>query len=74
MPSSLLRTSLKLGLAAFLTAGGGQDLGEYLGTEVFAGADLDVVEPDAVDVAGFSAYLERFEAGLAIERAATAAL
>jgi sugar (pentulose or hexulose) kinase len=47
-----------------------QDLGAYLGAEVFADAGLDVVEPDAEDVAGFSAFLERYSAGLAIERAA----
>jgi len=51
-----------------------QSLGAYLGAEVFADAALDVVEPDADDVAGFSAFLERYSAGLAIERAAVAAL
>jgi len=38
---------------------------------VFADAALDVVTPDADDVAGFAAYLERYSAGLAVERAAT---
>ena len=52
----------------------GQDLGAYLGAEVFADAALDVVEPDAEDVAGFSAFLERYSAGLAIERAAVETL
>ncbi|GAA2217163.1 FGGY-family carbohydrate kinase [Promicromonospora sukumoe] len=52
----------------------GQSLGEYLGAEVFADAALDVVEPDAADVAGFAAFLERYSAGLAVERAAVAAL
>ena len=61
-------------LAAYLTSGAEQDLGEYLRTRVFAGADLDVVEPDAADVAGFAAYLDRYQAGLAVERAATLAL
>lgn len=51
-----------------------QDLGAYLGAEVFADAELDVVEPDAEDVAGFSAFLERYSAGLAIERAAVETL
>lgn len=51
-----------------------QSLGAYLGAEVFADAALDVVEPDAGDVAGFSAYLERYSAGLAIERAAVETL
>ncbi len=61
-------------LAAYLGAAVEQDLGAYLSDRVFAGADLEVVEPDTADVAGFAAYLERFEAGLAIERAAIAAL
>ena len=61
-------------LAAYLTSGAGQDLGDYLRTQVFADAELDVVEPDAADVAGFAAYLQRYEAGLAVERAATLAL
>lgn len=51
-----------------------QSLGAYLDAEVFADAVLDVVEPDADDVAGFSAYLERYSAGLAIERAAVETL
>ena len=41
---------------------------------VFADADIDVVDPDPADVAGFSAYLDRYRAGLAVERAAAEAL
>ena len=36
--------------------------------------DLDVVDPDPADVAGFAAYLDRYRAGLAVERAAVEAL
>jgi hypothetical protein len=66
-------------LAAYRASAGGaaapeQDLGAYLAAEVFADAALDVVEPDADDVAGFAAFLERYSAGLAIERAAVGAL
>jgi len=66
-------------LAAYRASANGaavpeQSLGAYLGAEVFADAALDVVEPDAGDVAGFSAYLERYSAGLAIERAAVETL
>lgn len=61
-------------LASYLVDGGGQDLGTWLATRVFAGADLDVLDPDPDDVAGFTAYLERYRAGLAVERAAVAAL
>jgi len=60
-------------LAAYLRAHDEQSLGEYLATRVFAGARTTVVEPDPVDVAGYAAYLDRYRAGLVIERAATAA-
>ena len=60
-------------LAAYLRAHHEQPLGEYLATRVFAGAEKTVVEPDPADVAGYAAYLERYRAGLAIERAAAAA-
>ncbi|WP_127127318.1 xylulokinase [Georgenia sp. SYP-B2076] len=59
-------------LAAYLTADE-QDLGTYLRTRVFADAAVDVVEPDAADLEGFEAFLERYVAGLAIERAAVEA-
>lgn len=59
-------------LAAYLSAD--QDLGSYLNERVFADAALAVTEPDAQDLAGFSAYLDRYSAGLAIERAATEAI
>jgi sugar (pentulose or hexulose) kinase len=56
-------------LASYLAASAEQDLGAYLAT-VFADARIDVVEPDADDLRGFAAYLERYTAGLAIERTA----
>lgn len=61
-------------LAAYLREAAGQDLGTYLGARIFAGAEVDVVAPDAADVAGYAAFLGRYEAGLAAERAATEAL
>jgi len=61
-------------LAAYLSAAGQADLGTYLGTRVFANAAVDVAEPDPDDVAGFTAFLERYSAGLAVERAAAEAL
>jgi sugar (pentulose or hexulose) kinase len=61
-------------LAAYLSTAAGPDLGAYLGRQVFADAELSVSEPDPADVAGFAAYLERYSAGLAIERAATDAV
>lgn len=49
---------------------GERALAAWLDEEVFAGGTLDVVAPDADDVTGYAAYLERYTAGLAIERAA----
>jgi len=60
-------------LAAFLGADGA-DLSAYLADDVFAGAEMSVVAPDADDAAGFAAYLDRYRAGLAVEAAAVAAL
>lgn len=59
-------------LAAFL--GTGTDLPTYLDERVFDGADVVVAEPDPIDVAGYSAYLERYRAGLAVEASAVSAL
>jgi sugar (pentulose or hexulose) kinase len=61
-------------LAAYLRAHDGLTLGEYLATRVFAGAPTTVVEPDPADVAGYAVFLDRYRAGLAIERAATEAI
>ncbi|HJE52334.1 MAG TPA: ATPase [Tessaracoccus flavescens] len=60
-------------LAAFLDVEG-QSLADWLGSEVFAGAEVDTVQPDAADVEGFNQFMERYRAGLAIERAAVDAL
>jgi sugar (pentulose or hexulose) kinase len=57
-------------LAAYLDAAPEQDLGTYLADVLFAGTEVDLVEPDADDVAGYGVYLERYVAGLAAERAA----
>ena len=49
-------------------------LAEYLDEAVFADAAVHVADPDSVDVAGFAAYLDRYSAGLAVERSAITAL
>jgi sugar (pentulose or hexulose) kinase len=49
-------------------------LDEYLQQRVFATSEVATMEPLADDVAGFAAYLDRYSAGLAIERAAVSAL
>ncbi|MFT0846215.1 FGGY-family carbohydrate kinase [Actinomycetaceae bacterium L2_0104] len=57
-------------LASYLSVESGLDLGEYLNKTVFGHAQIDIAAPDPDDVAGFSAYLDRYSAGLAVERAA----
>ena len=52
----------------------GKSLSEYLTEQVFAGYSFETAEPDAADVAGFTTYLERYRAGLTVERAAIGAL
>lgn len=61
-------------LASYLAHSETASLGEYLERDVFASASLAVADPDPADVAGFTAYLDRYRAGLAIEAAATTAL
>jgi sugar (pentulose or hexulose) kinase len=61
-------------LAAYTATGAESDLSTYLAEQVFATAEFRTVEPDEADVQAFAAYLERFEAGLALERTAIATL
>ena len=61
-------------LASYLSSAGEVDLGTYLGERVFANAEFETTDPVADDVTGFSAYLERYRAGLAVEAAAVDAL
>ncbi|WCD93710.1 xylulokinase [Microbacterium sp. nov. GSS16] len=59
-------------LAAFL--GSDRPLGAHLAERVFADADVSVADPLPEDVAGYTAYLDRYRAGIAVEAAAVAAL
>ena len=59
-------------LASFV--GSDETLDAYLRDRVFVEAVFETVEPDAADVAGFATYLDRYRAGLAVERAAVDAL
>jgi sugar (pentulose or hexulose) kinase len=62
-------------LAAFLRdRADDQTLADYLATTVFDGVELVTLEPDDADAAGFDAFMERYVAGLAVERAAVEAL
>lgn len=48
----------------------GETLDDYLDKKVFAGNAGSCMEPDAEDVEGFETFIERYKAGLSIERAA----
>lgn len=60
-------------LAAYL-GHADRPLSTYLTDDVFAGAEVTTVAPDADDVAGFARYLTRYHDGLAAERAAADAI
>jgi sugar (pentulose or hexulose) kinase len=60
-------------LAAFATHPSG-DLNEFLRSSVFGGAAFETTNPDPADVTGFSTYLDRYAAGLALQRAAVDAI
>jgi len=55
---------------AAVASGADLDLDGYLRERVFAGQEFETVAPDPIDVAGFSSYLDRYAAGLAVERTA----
>jgi sugar (pentulose or hexulose) kinase len=57
-------------LAAFCASRTHGSLAEFLNTEVFADTELETVEPDPTDVAGFNAFIQRYVAALPVERAA----
>jgi sugar (pentulose or hexulose) kinase len=61
-------------LAGFATASGDRDLGTYLDEVVFRDTAFATADPDPADTTGFAAYLDRYRAGLAVERAAVEAL
>ncbi|MDR2373819.1 MAG: ATPase [Bifidobacteriaceae bacterium] len=61
-------------LARYLEAAqAGLSLADFLTQNVFSDAAAQVTAPQPEDVAGFAAFLKRYEAGLAIERAAVEA-
>jgi sugar (pentulose or hexulose) kinase len=62
-------------LAAYMLNKQGQEpLEAYLSERVFAGQQVATVAPDERDVAGFTAFMERYTKGLGIERLAVETL
>ncbi len=62
-------------LAAYLVRKkANEPLEAYLSDTVFAGGKSKTLAPDPVDVAGFTSFMERYKAGIAIEKAAVDAM
>jgi sugar (pentulose or hexulose) kinase len=77
VPVSVLATAGEGGawgsalLAAYmLRKGTDEPLEAYLASKVFAGEQSTTIPPDPRDVAGFTAFMDRYQQGLVIERAA----
>ncbi len=60
--------------AYLLNKAEGETLEDYLDNKVFAGAKTATLSADAADIAGFSAFLQRYKAALPMEQAAIASL
>ena len=76
-PVSVMETAAEGGawgialLAAYLLYGKqNMALEKYLSEKVFSGKASSTIEPDEKDAEGFRKYMERYAAGLKIERAA----
>ncbi|MBR5944605.1 MAG: ATPase, partial [Lachnospiraceae bacterium] len=75
-PVSVMETASEGGawgialLAAYMDKKNGKSLSEFLSDVIFKNAKCEKCMPDAGDVAGFDAYIEKYKAGLAIEKAA----
>ncbi|MBQ2888181.1 MAG: ATPase [Firmicutes bacterium] len=52
----------------------GEALEAYLADKVFADAESSTLQPEAADVAGFDAYMQMFNRGLTVEKAAAEVL
>lgn len=61
-------------LASYMLNKGDDTLEAFLDNKVFAGMKSETIEPDPKDVAGFDAFMQRYKAGLSIERAAVDSL
>lgn len=56
-------------LAAYMMNGNGKSLPDWLDSDVFAGMEKTVCQPDAAGKAGFDTYIARFRNGLAAQKA-----
>lgn len=61
-------------LAAYMQNKQSETLDEYLVSRVFSDCESSTIEPDKADIAGFKVFMERYEAGLDVERKAVEAV
>ncbi len=61
-------------LAAYMMNKQGGTLPDYLSSRVFADAECTTVKSNEKDIAGFAVFMERYQAGLAVERSAVETL
>lgn len=79
-PVSVMKTAGEGGawgvaiLAAYMLWNEGESLTDYLENKIFVNAESETIEPNPDDVAGYEVFIERYKAGLAIERAAVESL
>ncbi len=52
----------------------GESLNDFLNRKIFAGANVTVLTPTAEEVAGFDSYIVRYQAGIAVQKAAIEAI
>ena len=48
----------------------GKSLSEYLNENIFNNTKCEECQPEAKDVEGFDAFIEKYKRGIAVERAA----
>lgn len=61
-------------LAQYMLAGEGRSLSDYLSEVVFADTDLTTIAPNEGDLEGYGRFLDEYQSGLAIQRAAVEAI
>ncbi|MCR5847281.1 MAG: FGGY-family carbohydrate kinase [Lachnospiraceae bacterium] len=57
-------------LAAYMDKKNGKSLSEYLNENIFNNTKCEECQPEAKDVEGFDAFIEKYKRGIAVERAA----
>lgn len=61
-------------LAAYLVNGAGETLGDYLDKRIFQQLSGQTIVPEQAEINGFHVFMEHYRSGLAVEKAAIAAM